>query len=144
MCMANGTLIPSNSSWSGVVVVDSVQTNGIFEIFASGGAWNVLFRKPLLQVFDTIHEYTMDTITLHSNDSESAIIIQNENPDEQLLAKLLRKPEVTVVQVSNMGEHNSVPPLRPRQVHSHIAHALVDHPLDTAGVSKLANPRMNL
>ena len=89
MRMANGALIPSNGSWSGVVVVDSVRTNGTFEIFASGGAWNVLFGKPLLQAFGAIHEYTTDTITLHSNDSEPAIIIQNENPDEQPLAKLL-------------------------------------------------------
>src|ERR1700691_5111771 len=63
--------------------------NGTFEIFASGGAWNVLFGKPLLQAFGAIHEYTTDTITLHSNDSEPAIIIQNENPDEQRLTKLL-------------------------------------------------------
>jgi len=79
MRMANGALIPLNGSWSGVVVVDSVRTNGTFEIFASGGAWNVLFGKPLLQAFDAIHEYTMDTITLHSNDSEPATIIQNMN-----------------------------------------------------------------
>jgi hypothetical protein len=145
MRMANGALIPSNGSWSGVVAVDSVRTNGTFEIFASGGAWNVLFGKPLLQAFGAIHEYTTDTITLHSNNSEPAIIIQNENPDERLPAKLLRKPEVAVAQVSNMGEHTLVPPLRPRQVHSHITNAPVDHPLDTAGVSsRLANPRMNL
>jgi hypothetical protein len=86
----------------------------------------------------------MNTITLHSNDSESAVIIQNENPDEQLLAKFLQKPEVAVVQVSNMGEHNLVPPLRPRQVHGHVAHVSFDHPLDTTGVSEFANPRTNL
>jgi len=144
MRMANGALIPSNGSWSGVVVVDSVRTNGTFEIFASGGAWNVLFGKPLLQAFGAIHEYTTDTITLHSNDSEPAIIIQNENPDEQRLTKLLRKPEVAVAQVSNMGEHDLVPPLRPRQVHNHVTHAPVDHPLNTTGVGEFANPRTNL
>jgi hypothetical protein len=144
MRMANGTLIPSNGSWSGIVVVYSVRTNGMFKIFASGGAWNVLFRKPLLQAFDAIHEYTTDTITLHLNDSESAVIIQNEHPDEQLLAKSLQKPEVAVAQVSNVGEHNLVPPLRPRQVHSHAAHVSVDHPLDTTGVSEFSHPRMNL
>jgi hypothetical protein len=43
-----------------------------------------------------------------------------------------------------MGEHNLVPPLRPRQVHSHVAHVSVDHPLDTTGVSEFPNPRSNL
>ena len=123
MRMANGTLIPSSGSWLGTVVVDTVRTNGTFKIFASGGAWNVLFRKPLLQVFNAIHEYNTDTIMFHSNNSEPAVIIQNENPDGQLLVELLQKPEVTVVQVSNMEEHNLVPPLRP---------------------SVFANPRMNL
>ena len=144
MRMANGTLIPSNGSWSGIVVVDGVRANGTFEIFASGGAWNVLFGKPLLQAFDAIHEYTTDTITLHSNNSEQAVVIQNENPDGLLLGELLRKPEVAVAQVSDMGEHSLVPPLRSRQVHGDIACVPIDHPLDTAGVSKFANPRMNL
>jgi hypothetical protein len=35
-------------------------------------------------------------------------------------------------------------PLRLRQVHGHVAHVPVDHPLDTTGVSESANPRMNL
>jgi hypothetical protein len=82
MRMANGALIPSNGSWSGVVVIGDVQTTGTFEIFASGGAWNILFGKPMLQAFNTIHEYTTDTITLHSNDSELNLVIQNENPDK--------------------------------------------------------------
>jgi len=43
-----------------------------------------------------------------------------------------------------MGEHDLVPPLRPRQVHSHVTHAPVDHPLDTTEVSEFANPRANL
>lgn len=142
--MANGALIPSSGSWSGLVVVGTVRTNGTLEIFASGGAWNVLCGKPLLQAFDAIHEYNMDTIALHLNDSEPAVIIQNKNPDGQLLVELLQKPEVAVAQVSNMGEHDLVPLLRPRQVHNIVAQVLVDHQFDTAGASVFANPRMNL
>jgi hypothetical protein len=145
MRMANGALIPSNGSWSGTVVVDSVRTNGTFKIFASGGAWKVLFGKPLLQAFDAVHEYTTDTITLHSDNPESTVIAQNENPDKLLSAELLRKPEVAVAQVSNMGEHNFASPLTPRQVRDHVAPISVDHPLGTiAEVDGLVNPRANL
>jgi hypothetical protein len=145
MRMANGVLIPSNGSWSGMVMVDNVQTNGTFEIFASRGAWNILFGKPMLQAFGAVHEYTTDTITLHPNNSESTAIVQNENPDKLLLAELLQKSNVAVAQVSNMGEHNFASPLRPRQVRSHYAHNLVDHPLNTiAEVDELINPCANL
>jgi hypothetical protein len=74
MCMANGIL---NSAWSGMVMVDNVWTSGTFEIFASGGAWNILFGKPMLQAFGGVHEYTTDTITLHPNNSESTAIVWN-------------------------------------------------------------------
>ena len=144
MRMANGTLIPSNGSWSGVVVIGDVRTTGTFEIFASGGAWNVLFGKPMLQAFNAVHEYTTDTITLRSNDSESTLVIQNENPDKLPLTELLRKPKDAVAQVSDMGEHNFVSPLRPRQVRSHVAHVSIDHPLDITETKKLVNPHANL
>ncbi|KIM88296.1 hypothetical protein PILCRDRAFT_3315 [Piloderma croceum F 1598] len=144
MRMANGVLIPSNGSWSGVVVIGNVQTTGTFEIFASGGAWNILFGKPMLQAFNAIQKYTTDTITLHSSDSESTLVIQNENPDKLPLAKSLQKPKVAVAQVSNMGEHDFASPLRPREVRSHVAHVSIDHPLDIAEVNKLVNPRENL
>ena len=75
MRMVNGALIPSNGSWSGVVAIGDVRTTGSFEIFASGGAWNILFGKPMLQAFNAVHEYTTDAITLHSNDSESTMVI---------------------------------------------------------------------
>jgi hypothetical protein len=144
MRMANGVLIPSNGSWSGVVVIGNVRTTGTFEIFASGGAWNVLFGKPMLQAFNAVHEYTTDTITLHSSGSESTLVIQNENPDKLPSAESLRKPKVAVAQASNMGEHNFASPLRPRQVRSPVAHVSIDHPLDTIEVNKLVNPRANL
>jgi len=144
MRMANGVLIPSNGSWSGVVVIGDVQTTGTFEIFASGGAWNVLFGKPMLQAFNAVHEYTTDTITLHSSGSESTLVIQTENPDKLPLAESLRKPKVAVAQASNMGEHDFASPLRPRQVRSPVAHVSIDHPLDTIEVNKLVNPCANL
>jgi hypothetical protein len=144
MRMVNGVLIPSNGSWSGVVVIGNVQTTRTFEIFASGGVWNILFGKPMLQAFNAIHKYTTNTITLHSSDSKSTLVIQNENPDKLPLAKSLQKPKVAVVQVSNMGEHDFASPLRPREVHSHVAHVSIDHPLNIAEVNKLVNPRENL
>jgi hypothetical protein len=144
MHMVNGALIPLNGSWLGVVVIGDVQTTGAFEIFASGGAWNVLFGKPMLQAFNAVHKYTTDTITLHSDDSELTFVIQNENPDKLPLTELLRKPKDTVAQVNDMGEHDFASPLRPRQVRSHVARVQIDHPLDITEANKLVNPRANL
>jgi hypothetical protein len=89
MPMANSVLILLNGSWSGMVMVDNVQTNGTFEIFASRGAWNILFGKPMLKAFGAVHEYTTDTITLHPNNSESTAVVRNENPDKLLSTELL-------------------------------------------------------
>jgi hypothetical protein len=95
----------------------------------------------MLQAFNAIHEYTTDTITLQSSDSESTLVIQNENPDKLLLAESLQKPKVAVAQVSNMGEHDFASPLRPRQVRSHATHVSIDHP---PNIAEVINPCENL
>ena len=41
--MANGALVHSEGTWTGIVMVGSVQMQGTFEIFPSNGAWEALF-----------------------------------------------------------------------------------------------------
>ena len=97
--MANGTLISSGGSWLGAVVVNNVQMEGTFEIIASGGTWNILFGKPMLQAFAATHEYVTDTITINSNTSNESVptaIITNENVQNLLPAELLQKSKVAV------------------------------------------------
>ena len=109
--MANGTLVRLEGTWTGIVVVGSIRTQGTFEIFSSNGAWEALFGKPLLRGFRASHKYINDTITLEAEGCQS--ITGNDNT---LKVQQLRKTEVTVVSISNLEDHISGPPLRLRQV----------------------------
>ncbi|GLB38087.1 putative retrotransposable element Tf2 155 kDa protein type 1-like [Lyophyllum shimeji] len=62
--MADGRLVPSDGIWEGTVVVANTSQEGAFEVFESGGAWSLLFGKPLLEEFGAVHEYKADTIHL--------------------------------------------------------------------------------
>ncbi|KAG1841586.1 hypothetical protein F4604DRAFT_1939409 [Suillus subluteus] len=60
--MANGTIIPSQAIWKGTVTIGGVQAEGEFEVFDSGGGWKFLLGKPMLQVFQAIHDYSTDQV----------------------------------------------------------------------------------
>lgn len=62
--MANGSLTPSRGVWKGVLEFAGVRENVQLEVFASGGAWQMLFGKPLLHRFNMKHDYIEDVITL--------------------------------------------------------------------------------
>ena len=109
--MANGTLVHSEGTWTGIVMVGSIQMPGTFEIFPSNGAWEALFRKPLLHGFRASHEYVNNTIALEAEGRQS--IIGNDNT---LKVQQLQKTEVAVVSISDLEDHISGPPLRLRQV----------------------------
>jgi hypothetical protein len=66
--MADGRLVPSMGTWSGMVSVVDVEHYGEFEVFDSGNAWALLFGKPLLKEFRAIHDYDMDEIYLPIGD----------------------------------------------------------------------------
>ena len=109
--MANGTLVRSEGTWTGMVVVGGIHTQGTFKIFPSNGAWEALFGKLLLRGFRASHEYIDDTITLEADGHQS--IIGNDNT---LKVQRLQKTEVAVASISNLEDHISGPPLRLRQV----------------------------
>ena len=110
--VANGTLVPSEGLWVGRIIVDGVSTGGLFEIFPSGGSWEMLFGKPMLQAFSATHNFVNDSVTLEAEGLQT--IIHNENATQN--AKRLRKFKVANASVSNLGEHFGVSPLRLRQV----------------------------
>ncbi|KAJ7139366.1 hypothetical protein C8R44DRAFT_537223, partial [Mycena epipterygia] len=62
--MADGGLVPSKGLWCGNVTVSGVHRRGQFEVFLSGGAWAMLFGKPLLEEFRAWHGYKEDAIVL--------------------------------------------------------------------------------
>ncbi|THV06371.1 hypothetical protein K435DRAFT_592867, partial [Dendrothele bispora CBS 962.96] len=62
--MADDSLVPSVAHWEGTVVLGGISVRGEFEVFESGGKWEFLFGKPLLQRFHAIHDYDKDTIQI--------------------------------------------------------------------------------
>jgi hypothetical protein len=83
LCMANGTLVPSAGAWTGYVVIRGAKTEGTFEVFPSGGVWEMLFGKLMLNAFGASHEYIQDTVTLKSKGI--SYILENANlPAERL------------------------------------------------------------
>jgi hypothetical protein len=68
LCMADSTIVPSYRQWSGGVTLGGQTTKASFEVFPSGGSWLLLFGRPLLQAFKTIHNYEDDTLRIPCNE----------------------------------------------------------------------------
>ncbi|KAJ7029088.1 hypothetical protein C8F04DRAFT_899331, partial [Mycena alexandri] len=66
--MADGRIVPSRGRWCGSIEFGGVRRHGEFEVFPSGGAWVVLFGKPLLEDFGAWHGYEEDVIVLQDGD----------------------------------------------------------------------------
>jgi transposase InsO family protein len=71
--MANGTIVRSITKWSGKISVNGIETEAEFEVFDSGGSWDFLFGKPLLNAFKAIHDYEKEVIEVR-NTSQSTTI----------------------------------------------------------------------
>ncbi|KAG2352784.1 hypothetical protein BDR07DRAFT_1497656 [Suillus spraguei] len=62
--MVNGTIIPSEAVWKGDIVIGGIWAAGEFKVFQSGGGWEFLFRKQLLQTFKAVHDYKVDDVSV--------------------------------------------------------------------------------
>ena len=71
--VANGVIVRSEATWKGKIEVDGVQVDVSFEVFDSGGKWDFLFGKTLLETFKAIHDYQKDEITLHGSRRKATI-----------------------------------------------------------------------
>ena len=56
----NRTIMKSEAMWKGRIEVGSVQADVTFEVFDSGGKWDFLSRKTLLETFKEVHSYEKD------------------------------------------------------------------------------------
>ncbi|KAG2052990.1 hypothetical protein BDR06DRAFT_886851, partial [Suillus hirtellus] len=73
--MANGSEVPSHRIWVGTFQWNKAKVRTSFEVFDSGGIWNMLIGKPLLEQLQATHDYATDTITLPA--SPHPYIIEN-------------------------------------------------------------------
>jgi len=79
--MANGTIIPSEATWTGTIRVENIEATGTFEVFNSGGGWSFLFGKLLLQTFRANHDYSTDEVTISNNNGTTTLHNRfNERP----------------------------------------------------------------
>ena len=65
--VANGVIIQSEAIWEGEIEVKGVRAKVASEVFDSGGRWDFLFGKTLLETFKAIHDYDRDEITISGN-----------------------------------------------------------------------------
>ena len=105
--MADGRRVPSAGVWRGKVTVKDVSREGAFEVFKSNGAWAMLFGKPLLQIFNAVHDYTEDTIRILREKGTEWVVLANQFSNPQGIAgKLLANLTVDIKQLiagSNCG-----------------------------------------
>jgi len=76
--MADGSLVPSSGLWTGTFEWGPARVETSFEVFPSGGSWQMLVGKPLLEQTRAIQEYGTDTILLPVQDRH--VRIENYKP----------------------------------------------------------------
>ena len=114
--MANGTIVPLQATWRGIIDLGGVEAKGEFEVFDSGGSWAFLFGKPLLCVFKARHNFEEDTVTItDANDMSTTLenglmtILANEDLEEIGISLTL---DVKQRAMSLGGSPESDPPAR--------------------------------
>ena len=51
----------------------------VFEVFSSHGAWALLFRKPLLEAFNAVHNYSPDVVCIPKDaGKEEWVVLENQ------------------------------------------------------------------
>ncbi|KAJ6459056.1 hypothetical protein C8R45DRAFT_769409, partial [Mycena sanguinolenta] len=62
--MADGTVVKTYGQWIGEMDVEGVRIHGVFDVFESGGGWEVLVGKPIMAALGAIHDTKRDIITI--------------------------------------------------------------------------------
>ena len=93
--MANGTIVQSQARWKGTVELNGIEVEGCFEIFDSGGAWELLFGKPLLMAFKAIHNYEDDTVIIRNTNTQTLLTNQAEQPQSHAPICIVTEDDTT-------------------------------------------------
>ena len=71
--VANGVIVQSEGRWEGEIEVNGVKAKVAFEVFDSGGRWDFLFGKTLLETFKAVHNYEVDEIVINGDGGKATI-----------------------------------------------------------------------
>ena len=81
--MADGRVVPGIAKWEGYLEIkDGIRKKVEAEVFDSGGSWNFLFGKPLLELVKAVHNYKVDEIEMPT--AKGKINICNEASAQML------------------------------------------------------------
>ncbi|KAL0562950.1 hypothetical protein V5O48_019129, partial [Marasmius crinis-equi] len=92
MRMADGALVPGIASWNGTVRVKGLEVESSLEVFDSGGQWEVLFGKPLLEKFKAVHDFEKEELVVRKGKEVRRIF------NEGLGKKIELKPMVATIE----------------------------------------------
>ena len=82
--VANGAIVKSEAKWEGRIEVNGITANTTFEVFDSGGKWDFLFGKTLLETFKAVHNYESDEITVYGNEGKTTLYNQPQSTTQPL------------------------------------------------------------
>jgi transposase InsO family protein len=104
--MANGTIVTPQARWRGRIELGGKTVEGTFKIFDSGGAWELLFGKPLLVAFGAVHDYEKDVIVIKDHNGDAPI----PNQTKQRRRTMENNPEIEeTVKTCTHNERDNIP-----------------------------------
>jgi transposase InsO family protein len=108
--IANGVVIQSEARWKGEVEVGGVKAEVVFEVFDSGGKWDFLFGKTLLEKFKAIHDYDLDEISVREHNKTATLRNQSHIAGQTLPNQKPETPVCIVTEESQeLAEENEGP-----------------------------------
>ncbi|KAJ8085177.1 hypothetical protein PM082_003964 [Marasmius tenuissimus] len=95
MRMADGALVPGVANWEGRVRVKGLEVQTSIEVFDSGGQWDLLLGKPLLESFKAVHDYGKGELVLKGGRESRKMFseglgkaVKPRERDKRLVAKI--------------------------------------------------------
>src|SRR5271168_706598 len=101
--VANGVIVQSKARWEGEIEVNGVRTDVGFEVFDSGGKWEFLFGKTLLEAFKAIHDYKLDEIVI-SGDKGITTTLRNQVFTDNRKPTMETEPPIHIITDESQDE----------------------------------------
>ena len=103
--MADGQQIPLVGVWKGKIKVKGIEWEAIFKVLKSNSTWEMLFGKPLLKIFNAVHDYKEDTIQIPQVQGAGWATLKNQYTDKQgFTGKLLANLMVDIKQLITVSQ----------------------------------------
>ncbi|KAK1223474.1 hypothetical protein PQX77_013650 [Marasmius sp. AFHP31] len=99
MRMADGALVPGVASWEGIIRIKGLEMRTALEVFDSGGQWDLLVGKPLLEKFQAVHDYAKNELVLKKGKEAVKVFgeglgkVVERKPKSRLVATIEEVPD---------------------------------------------------